>query len=380
MKKAQPHFIILGLAAFLVVVSLGLYLSKQFGHLKIDKSITELKKVNFLLHAISEGNDYYFSAWITLYPRDKKVGMYFVNPLSQFESEDDTLLKLKTGAMKTVEKELTEILGQSPNYKITIRENNFKRIIDLAGGLPMYFEPKTSVPSSKFERPNNGNYVLDGEDAFDYLTKLEGKDALSYVYRLEKQESALLSFYSFIHNNKEWIKKPWIQFFVSLIDTNMSDDEVLTLVDFLLEEEVYFGISELPGEIQASKNKDEFSLKIRKDTAKIAFKKFEADILSEFFADTERSRVEVLNGTNLNGLAKKGKSLLNERRIKVLSVENAWSDDFKESIVLNRSGNTKISTKVAEAIQSPDVFFSIRKELGLDATVVLGENFGKTKN
>jgi polyisoprenyl-teichoic acid--peptidoglycan teichoic acid transferase len=380
LKKTQPHIIILGVAAFLVVISLGLYISKQFGHLKIDKSITELKRVNFLMHAISEGNEYYFSVWITLYPRDKKVGLYFVNPLSQFESEDDTLIKLKTGALKTVEKELAEILGQSPNYKITIQENNFKRIIDLAGGLPVYFEPKATVTSLKYNRPNNGNYVLDGEDAFDYLTKLDGKEALSFVYRLEKQESALLSFYSFIHNNKELIKKPWLQFFVSLIDTNMSEDEVSSLIDFLLEDEIYFGVSELPGEIQASSNKDEFSLKIRKDTAKIAFKKFEADLLSEFFADTERSRVEVLNGTSLNGLAKKGKSLLNERRIKVLSVENAWSDDFKESIVLNRSGNTKISTKVAEAIQSQNVFFSIRKELGLDATVVLGENFGKTKN
>lgn len=381
MKKTQPYKILFIIATALVVISIALFVSKQFGHLKLDKSITQLKKVNFLLHAIGDGDDYFFSAWITLYPKDKKIGLYFVNPLSRFESEDEPLIKLKSGALKVVENELSDILGQKPNYRISVKGDRLKQMIDLAGGLPTYFEPKTNVTSSKYNnRPTNGFYNLDGEDAYDYLTKVSDMDALAYVYRLERQESAFLSFYNHIKVNKDTIKKPWIHFFASLLDTNMSQEEAVGLLEFLIEEELHFGVSELPGEIQSAGKKNDFALQIKRDTAKIAFKKFEADLLSEFFADTERSRVEVLNGTTINGLAKRGKSILNERRIKVLSVENAWSDDFKESIVLNRSGNSKISTKVAEAIQTEKVFFSIRKELGLDATVVLGDNFGKTNS
>ncbi|WCL47964.1 LCP family protein [Leptospira sp. GIMC2001] len=379
MIKNRTQFIILVVAATLVLFSLVLFVSKQMGHLKLDKQITQLRKVTFLVHAMSDDDDYFFSVLITIFPKEKKVALFFVNPLASFESEETSLEKLKSGAPKTVENEIADILGFNPNYTVTIHEKNFKKIIDFSGGLPVFFEPKTALNTDRYNRPSNGFYTLDGSDAYDYLTALSSKKALDYVARLERQESAILSYFFYVQSLKETIKKPWISFLYSLIQTNLDENEFTNLIEFLISEDIGFGISELPGELVGVPNKDESLLKVRSDTAKIAYKKFEADVLSEFFADSERGRTEVLNGTPINGLAKKAKSLLGERRIKVLSVENAWESDFKETFVIDRSGNTRLSEKVYSAMGEKNRFFVIRKELGLDVTVVLGEDFDKTK-
>lgn len=379
MTKNKNQFLLPSIAATILVLSVVLYVSRQMGNFKLDKQITQVKKVTFLVHGLSNGNDYLFSVLVSMFPKDKKIGLYFVNPLSVMGSESEPLLKLKSGAPKTVERELERILGFSVNYSFTIKESQFKKLVNLIGGLPVYFEPKTNIQSSLYDRPTSDYYTLDGDDAYEYLTYLPSQKAPDYVYRLERQESAFLTLYEELRKKKDQIRKGWINIAYSWLDTNMDESEFGNLLEFLLTEPLYFGVSELPGELQGVPKSDSFVLKIHSDVGKIAYKKFEADLLSEFFADTERARTEVLNGTPINGLAKKAKSLMNERRIKVLSVENAWSDSMKTSLVLDRSGNTKLSHKVSESLNDMPVFYVIRKELGLDVTVLLGEEFEKSK-
>jgi anionic cell wall polymer biosynthesis LytR-Cps2A-Psr (LCP) family protein len=379
MKKHKTQKILLIVASSFIILSGFIYLTKQFGNLKLDKQIGSFKKVTFLMHATGENDQYFFSVLVSLYPKEKKAGLFFINPLSNFDGGDSTLEAEGKSAVGIVESNLSKILGFKPNFTIKINSSQFKKIINLSGGIPFYFEPKTLVQSNIYNRPNSGSYLLDGEDALDYLTSIPSKNPMDYVSRLERQESAILSFYFNTRGQVLDIKKLWINYLYSLMETNLEENEWSSLVDFLLSEEIHFGISELPGELNAINKTDLFILRIKKDTVKIAYNKFEADLLSEFFADSERTRTEVLNGTAINGLAKKAKSLLAENRIKVLSVENAWTINIKESVVLDRSGNSKVSSKISTTLNHMPRFFVVRKELGLDSTVVLGEEFDKAK-
>jgi len=373
----RNSFSLLIVAIAISLFSIIFYISRQWGNLKLNQSLSDHHKLIFLIHASGTNDEYLFSVWIQMYPKDRKIGLYFINPLAKFSDEDEPLYRMKSAAKKVVAKQMSAISGRSPNFIINIGPDAFIKMVDLAGGIPIFLDPGSAISSETFQRNVNDCYIMNGEDAYDYLTTLSSKEAISYVRRLERQESALLAYFFHIKKQKDLLKKQYFPILSSWVDSNLQAEEWINLTEFLLNQDIEFGVGELPGEIQSSSKQEEYILKISPDTAKIAYKKFEADILSEFFSDTERARVEVLNGTNINGLAKKGKSLLNERRIKVLTVENAWKDNFKTSVILNRSGNTKISKKISDAIASDDIYFSIRKEYGLDATLILGEDFAK---
>ena len=82
-----------------------------------------------------------------------------------------------------------------------------------------------------------------------------------------------------------------------------------------------------------------------------------------------------MNGTEINGLAKRVKSALNEKRIKVLSTDNAWSLDHENTVIIDRSGNPEYAYKIAEVLGTKNIKHIIDKEVGLDTTILLGEDF-----
>lgn len=377
MKNKNSFLLII--AGLFLLISISVYLYKTKSSSFQLRSIGSSKNIDIILHAIGENSEFYFTTWIEVLPKEKKIGLIFVNPLSKFPSEDETLIELNSKAIHVIEKEFPKIIGKKPNFIIRIDSNEFKKIIDIAGGLPVFIEPNINPPSNQYNRKINLAYKMDGRDALDYLVSIQNNEPLSFVKRLERQESALLSFYHNVKNFHKDIKKGWLNIIYDRLKTNIKLNEFIHLTELVLEENFEFGILELPGEIQLNKEKNLFFLNINMDTARVAYKNFHAELISEFYGDPERARVEVLNGTSITGLAKKGKSLLNENRIKVLTVDNAWDSNFNQTFILDRSGNTLISKKVLKSLSIPsEIYFCIRKDLGLDTTLILGEDFGKS--
>ena len=203
---------------------------------------------------------------------------------------------------------------------------------------------------------------------------MRGKTPSDYVDRMSRQLSVILTVYDKFQMNKEFSKE-WLNFFFSKLKTDITLIEFYGLFEFFTSNHIVFSTSELPGEPQiATKSKEPYLL-VKEDTAKISFRNFEKNLLSDYFLDGEKARTEVLNATEVKGLARRVKSILNDKKIKVLSVENAWVSSQKKSLVIDRSGNTEYSYKIAEILNSKQVKHIIRKELGLDTTVIVGEDF-----
>ncbi|TGN08369.1 LCP family protein [Leptospira ilyithenensis] len=375
--QKKPVFLLIAAGGFLILAILILTLRNK-GGFSVDGKVTSAKRVNFLVHIISDSDKYLFSFYSELYPTEKKAALFFINPLTAFEDDDTTLEEKGKKAPDVLESALEDIFDHSIQYKITLSESNFKHIVDLLGGLELFFEPKSVRFTDKYNRKDR-IYNLDGEDCFDVLSHLQDKKALSYIQRLETNESIILTLLEAIYVKKEIITKQKIALIHEKIETNLSLKEWESLVDYFKKEKVNYGVSELPAEpVLRVKKKDEM-LKAKSDTVKVAFAKFSSDLKSMYFSDGERARIEVLNGTSKNGLARYGKSLLNDKGLKVLTVDNAWEEDFKNSVILNRSGNTNYTDSISETFQGRKVYYALRKDLGLDATVVLGEDFQGTK-
>lgn len=335
------------------------------------------KKTVVLFHFLSDKDEFLFSVYAEFYSQEKKAALFFINPLTSLEDEK-TLEDYGKKAPDELESSLEDIFDASIPNQITFKASSFRKTVDLLGGIEFFFEPKSNRVTERYERKQK-IYRLDGEDAFDVISFLKEKKLIHYIHRLEIQESMFLSFLEAIHHQGESFNKTKVGFLHEQIENNLSLKEWESLFDLFKKEKFTFGVSELPAEpILRTKKKDEI-LKANEETVKVAFAKFSSDIRSAYFVDGERARIEVLNGTQKSGLARYGKSLLNDKGLKVLSVDNAWDSSFTQSVILNRSGNTHYTDIISETFQGRKVFYALRKDLGLDATVILGEDFQNSK-
>ncbi|TGL57507.1 LytR family transcriptional regulator [Leptospira ognonensis] len=373
----KKPFLLLSIAgAVLLVAMLTLFL-KNKTNIGSELKLSGPKKTNYLISMISDNGDYLFSFYAEFYHQEKKAALFFVNPLTSFEDEK-TLEDYGKDAPDEIYSSLEDTLDHSIQHKIVITETNFHQIVNLLGGMELFFEPRSNRITKKYKRVNR-IYNLDGEDCYDVLSYLEDRKLLSYIHRLEIQENTILSLFETFHQKRDLLSKQKIGYLHDHINNNLSLKDWELFFEFFKKDRVHFGVSELPAEpIARVKKKDEI-LKTHEETVKVAFNKFSSDVRSSYYSDGERARIEILNGTSKSGLARYGKALLNDKGLKVLSVDNAWDSNFDKSIILNRSGNTQYTDTISETFQGRKVYFALRKDLGLDATVVLGEDFQNSK-
>lgn len=267
---------------------------------------------------------------------------------------------------------LEDITRHSVDFTINLTEENFIRIIDVLGGLNMYFDPYSYQASLEYKR-NIGEYLLFGHEVVDAMTLKDSNEPIEYINRLNIQQSVLFYLYDYLQKNQDTFRKEWLAFFSTLFDTDLSIEELTSIYNFILENHFIFMISEVPGDLILDKEKS--VLLIDKETAKKSFERFEADLLDEEFPYEGIAKIEVLNGTHIQGLARRVKSFLNVKRFNVLSASNAWSQNQKISRVINRSGNSEYAYKISEILGIKKVHHVITKENGMDTTILLGENF-----
>ena len=342
---------------------------------KIDKKLTKPNPICIQITGFSDNKTLTFGLLVTLFPTEKKAALFFINPLVSFDEE--RLETLGPSAEAVLTKELEKITNHSIDYKLSISENNFKRIIDILGGVPVYFDPGLIRKTSENYQRRVGEYMLSGEDISDFLKLRDPENPTGYLERLWSQETVTLVLYDRIVQIHKTIKKEWLLLFAKFFDTDLLPEEFVSLFQYLREGHLVLYVSEMPAEpitITDGKTK-RIQLKVKEEVASIAYSKFESDLRSEDFADGEFARIEILNGTEINGLAKQVKSLLNEKRIKVLTTDNAWTLNQENTIIIDRSGNPEYSYKIGEVLGIKNIKHIIDKEVGLDTSIILGEDF-----
>lgn len=95
----------------------------------------------------------------------------------------------------------------------------------------------------------------------------------------------------------------------------------------------------------------------------------------------ENIQIEVMNGTDINGLAATLTSYIRLRDFDVLDIGNWKSNDVETSFIYDRLGNRKASLNVAYALGISDslVFTEIDSSYFLNCTVVIGKDYRKLK-
>ena len=341
---------------------------------KIDKKLVKPNPISFLLCGFSENKDLSLALYATLFPTERKLALFFINPMISFDEEK---IEKIPEPVQVLTKELETITNQKIDYKLSITETNFLRVIDILGGLPIYFDPGLLRKNSDNYERQVGEYLLSGEEVRDFLRLKNPDDPPQYLERLWSQETVALILYDRIIQIQKEIKKQWVLLFASFFTTDLLPEEYVSIFNYIQDGHLVLYVSEMPAEpiILTDGKTKRLQLKVKEEVASIAYNKFISDLRSEDFADGEFARIEILNGTEIKGLAKRVKSALNEKRIKVLSTDNAWSLDHENTVIIDRSGNPEYAYKIAEVLGTKNIKHIIDKEVGLDTTILLGEDF-----
>ena len=90
--------------------------------------------------------------------------------------------------------------------------------------------------------------------------------------------------------------------------------------------------------------------------------------------ETYTFRVEVLNGTTVNGLARRVTRALRREGIDVVFFGSAHDDDIDSTMVIARRGDTAAADVVRELLGVGSVLLGPEPHLLLDVTLVLGRD------
>lgn len=363
---------------FFVITILFLFLfdcNSKTNHL--DSKLNLSNHITFLILGVNNHKKIVFSTLAVLIPNTRKLGFFYINP---YLTLDDSSEKVEDLNHKKLILFLEKMINLKVNYFIYIPETTFSRWIDLIGGVEFYFDPVVPRQSEIYRR-NLGENLMFGEEILDFLQLKESSEITdSYIDRMNFQQSVLLSVYDRIYRIGE-LKKEWILFFKELLDTNLTHFELYSLYKYALKGHISISSSEVPGKLFIEEKTKKRSLLVKTESIYYTFEKLLANLGLEDYAYGEIARTEVLNSTGTDGLAKNVKSLLNERNFAVLSVGNGWSQNEKFSVVIDRSGNPDFTYKIAKILNINKIFHLVDKEVGLDTTVILGEDFEfKTRN
>jgi hypothetical protein len=87
--------------------------------------------------------------------------------------------------------------------------------------------------------------------------------------------------------------------------------------------------------------------------------------------------IEVLNGTNVGGLARRAANVFQSYGYDIVTVANADNADYQRTVVLDRKGRLDVAQRVAELIRCQRVYsrFEETVDMSVDVTIILGTDF-----
>jgi polyisoprenyl-teichoic acid--peptidoglycan teichoic acid transferase len=339
----------------------------------LESRLTQENTVTFLLSGLSEDQKVSFCMYGFLFPTQRKLGLLFINPLTSFQPEEEPIETWGSDVNRKLIPYLESLSELKVNYSLQLSEKDFAKIIDLLGGVPFYLDPTIPPNGDRYLRTQGVNLMF-GKEVLDFYTLLKGEKVDVYIDRQNLQQSILLTLFDRVRSVGE-LKKEWIYFFEKAFQSSLSAQDLYAAYLYLLKDHIIFSVSEMPGQVILDEKHAQSKLLAKMESSRLAFEKMVAYLNSGDYAYGELARTEVLNSSEQNGLAKNVKSILNENSFQVLTVDNGWNVLEKKSVVIDRSGNPELSYRIANILGIKYVYHIIDKDLGLDSTVLLGEDF-----
>ncbi len=252
--------------------------------------------------------------------------------------------------------------------------------VDIIGGIQLFIIEETSDVQNFAQI---GNVRFDGPDVSQYLQSIEQKNDKLLLTSSKRKAFMIALLRGLQANSVLFSHKKIIKRFLSFVHTSLSHDNVVSFTQALTDSSVdKLFYQRINGTLRSVILNDvkRSILFVNSEVGSIAriVSFFQKQIQSSDIATpSAKATITILNGTVINGLARKVKEIYQAAGVQVLSIGNAARNDIKQTSIIDRVGNKAAVDLVANIIDVRNIITDISTvdSAGSSITLILGEDF-----
>jgi len=280
-----------------------------------------------------------------------------------------------------------ELLGVDIPFQIIMTEKELVKQVDLVEGVELFISAASgeSAPENGVLLPA-GNVTLDGSKVLTFLRYTEPGE--TDAERIGRTQKFLQSYFETLGSHADYLAQSGVaRYLTANLQTNLDNRSVISLVREL---------SRLSGDQLVMRRVQGNTRTVDSDgeSRQLLFPHFEGQWLRQTVRQVDETlasqepvqdtnvaiRLEILNGTNINGLARRTADLYQGFGFEISSVGNSDTNDVQSTTVIDRTGNMALAQRAAEIIHAKRVISepAVTGDSGVDVTVILGKDFDGT--
>jgi polyisoprenyl-teichoic acid--peptidoglycan teichoic acid transferase len=386
-RRADRGVVLLALIA-IVVLATGAY---AWVALRVDRITDSLRRREPLnvLFLLSDGGNLVAAEAFFYNPGTRKASLYHVPPnlggvipsLNRVDGIDALYRRADPAPLVA---RVEEVLGVPMQCWVDIDAADLGRIADLLGGLVLFVPTPVDVTwkDHRMLLPS-GSVRLDGDKARDYLS---WEDPLETdAERAGRRQKLVQSLLAALGENRVLLAaRGPARLFASLVHTNLPRRALDALVAELGRFDAgRMGMQRVLGNVRAVDGRQLLFPHQEGEVVKESVRKTLESNASSQAAGAEESNVtvEVLNGTNVPGLASRAREVFLSYDLDVAQPRNAEGEGYEYTVVIDQAGVIENARRVAAIINCTRI--QARTDEGAvrtaDVTVILGRDFdGRT--
>ena len=271
------------------------------------------------------------------------------------------------------------LLDISIPYYIELSLDEVERLVDLIEGIEMFIANPVEISNeASLVLIPSGSVLLDGRKTRDYISYIDG-DETDIEYR-QRHQKFVQSLIKRMGERATYIQNEDVfEMLKTNFHTNLSKRALLSFLnelpklnaDHIIPQRVHGDEKEVDDQILLFPHRDGAIIResVRQTLDSIA----NAELIGE---DELIAVLEILNGTDRNGLASRTKQLFVNYGYDVLRYDNAEKDDYEHTIVISRTGHISDAHKIAVLIKCDNVIEEpLTSDQNIDVTIILGNDF-----
>ncbi len=287
----------------------------------------------------------------------------------------------KRSDIVTLKNTLQRLLKIDIPYYAVINYDAFSSVVDVLGGVKINVEKDMYYVDHSGELYINlqkGIQILDGEKALEYIRYRSDKDG--DLGRIQRQ----INFVNALMRKKtEFMKiskiNEILNIFMSKIETNFT----IMDIKYLIDEFEQFTFDSFYYDMMRTRNVKIDGIDYLLPLKSGLYSRLRVDEIISFIANESQNwkktiRVQIKNGSIKTGMARKLRNKLINYNVDVVYYGNA-DRIYKESVIYDRVGELKYAQSIGEIIETNNIYTQKDKNLGVDVTIIIGEDFNIDK-